>query len=714
MRGGGESRRRPATACSGAGASAGASRGWSPRGSRGGHQDRPATAANDGDEMHYEKRPNWYGSYSTKGLSSMAAVSPRIIDRQAVLSRMEAERLATEQRAKRRPARKGRGASKMKAAGRAMPRQRTIRERRVTGGGGGGGGGDSSATGSATTTGWAEEDDHNTQARGNSNLGTSTPEDQTGVWGPDNWVPTVPPEGEYPVLVTWWDRREAVARMSAKAAEAARARKRMQKAERRKRAAEGEAAERAAESREFAERRAALARHARAVEAFEEYDEDGSGAISFAEFCCVLCTAVGRELGIFELRLLFNQIDQDRSGEINYGEFIEWWSTIDDLEDLLKFTERQAYSYNDTNDDMVLSFLEFKDLLRIFLGMRIGKNKLRRLFISLDLNGDGCVNRREFYAWFERERAAQAAARKAKIAKVAAAKAAAAAAAAAGSPGQDARSPGAPPDFGDEHSSSSSSSMASRKGRKAGRPVPNYGGLAGDSSAVRPPPRRRSSIDMRAAAAAIQVAALRKARAAGPAPPKLDRPWTAFHTRCVGNINVCACLVRGQGGDSSVVFLETIHLTKLLVDALLPSRHFCTINRRSPAREAASQTSVRCLTTYLRCDSSSKKLWCMKEKTYCGKEHETALPYTCKYYLLPQHGWHSIPRTKSSIKNRRSSTRTLRLVDYYGIPSGSIDRRIQQRPLVILLVACFSSPSLPLLQPLSLPSSLLLAHDCVN
>ena len=60
--------------------------------------------------------------------------------------------------------------------------------------------------------------------------------------------------------------------------------------------------------------------------AFSQADKDGNGEIDLLEFR-ELVAALGLELGVAEAEKLFDIIDVDEEGTIDYEEFQDWWTS---------------------------------------------------------------------------------------------------------------------------------------------------------------------------------------------------------------------------------------------------------------------------------------------------------------------------------------------------------------------------------------------------
>jgi len=61
-------------------------------------------------------------------------------------------------------------------------------------------------------------------------------------------------------------------------------------------------------------------------ELFEQNDVDGNGDIDFDEFQSLM-RDLDEALSHRSLEIGFREIDRNRDGRINFGEFLDWWLT---------------------------------------------------------------------------------------------------------------------------------------------------------------------------------------------------------------------------------------------------------------------------------------------------------------------------------------------------------------------------------------------------
>merc|ERR1711972_1212248 len=129
-------------------------------------------------------------------------------------------------------------------------------------------------------------------------------------------------------------------------------------------------------------------------EAFDLFDNDGSGAISVNEL-----TAAMKSLG-FDVKhaVVYNMVadlDSDGSGEIEFGEFLEVMcakitdkNTMEEIDRVFKLFDKDR---NGT--------LEADDLSRVCkeLGEEMSEEDVREVIQRADLDGDGQVGLQDFY-----------------------------------------------------------------------------------------------------------------------------------------------------------------------------------------------------------------------------------------------------------------------------------------------------------------------------
>merc|ERR1711934_260453 len=131
------------------------------------------------------------------------------------------------------------------------------------------------------------------------------------------------------------------------------------------------------------------------TEAFRMFDSDGSGTISCGEFRDV-CLAVGMTPTDDELKALIGELDQDGSGDIYLKEFLTaMQSKTQDPEGEEIIME--AFKIMDADGSGALSHAEMRDVLQ-HLGEKMDDEEITDLINTVDLDGDGEVDLKEFLA----------------------------------------------------------------------------------------------------------------------------------------------------------------------------------------------------------------------------------------------------------------------------------------------------------------------------
>merc|ERR1711971_218601 len=128
-------------------------------------------------------------------------------------------------------------------------------------------------------------------------------------------------------------------------------------------------------------------------EAFDEFDTDGSGAISHKELLGVM-RAMGQNPTEDELLNMILEVDLDGNGTIEFPEFLELMkqkATEDDDAD----TIREAFKIFDRDKDGFISTKELKKVTTM-LGQQLTKEEVEEFMKEADVDGNGKVDYDEF------------------------------------------------------------------------------------------------------------------------------------------------------------------------------------------------------------------------------------------------------------------------------------------------------------------------------
>lgn len=126
---------------------------------------------------------------------------------------------------------------------------------------------------------------------------------------------------------------------------------------------------------------------------FNRFDTDGDGKISASELGNVV-RALGPNVSDQELRFMIEEMDANRDGFVDLGEFARFNHAGDGPargeEDI-----KDAFDIYDMDGDGLISVKELHQVLKR-LGERCSSNDCSRMIDSVDADGDGCVNYDEF------------------------------------------------------------------------------------------------------------------------------------------------------------------------------------------------------------------------------------------------------------------------------------------------------------------------------
>ncbi|KAK2162461.1 hypothetical protein LSH36_98g04005 [Paralvinella palmiformis] len=121
-------------------------------------------------------------------------------------------------------------------------------------------------------------------------------------------------------------------------------------------------------------------------------DKDGDGAISLEEFKDMM-KKFGGNLTNEELQSLISEHDMDKSGQIEFEEFIEMVRKMkaDEGEGGKEDTMRAAFSAFDQDGNGTISATEMREVM-IKLGQDLTDEQIKEMISEADVDGDGQIN----------------------------------------------------------------------------------------------------------------------------------------------------------------------------------------------------------------------------------------------------------------------------------------------------------------------------------
>eukprot|EP00092_Neocalanus_flemingeri_P062616 GFUD01075567.1.p1 GENE.GFUD01075567.1~~GFUD01075567.1.p1 ORF type:complete len:149 (+),score=63.10 GFUD01075567.1:51-497(+) len=136
-----------------------------------------------------------------------------------------------------------------------------------------------------------------------------------------------------------------------------------------------------------------LLQNAEFKEAFDEFDKDGSGAISSKELLGVM-RAMGQNPTEDELNNLVMEVDLDGNGTIDFPEFLEMMkqkaNEVDQEADLM-----EAFKIFDRDKDGYIDMKELKKVTNM-LGSMLSKEEVDEFMAEADVDGNGKLDYDEF------------------------------------------------------------------------------------------------------------------------------------------------------------------------------------------------------------------------------------------------------------------------------------------------------------------------------
>ena len=127
---------------------------------------------------------------------------------------------------------------------------------------------------------------------------------------------------------------------------------------------------------------------------FEIFDINNDGQISFEEFQQVFLNNKYTGINQDEIREIFNSIDTDKNGKIDYTEFIA--SCLQEKIFLNKERLNEAFSIFDKDNNGAITKDEIMRVLKINNEQNKEIEEIEEIIKSIDKNGDGVIDMKEF------------------------------------------------------------------------------------------------------------------------------------------------------------------------------------------------------------------------------------------------------------------------------------------------------------------------------
>ena len=128
-------------------------------------------------------------------------------------------------------------------------------------------------------------------------------------------------------------------------------------------------------------------------EAFSLFDKDGDGKITTKELGTVM-RSLGQNPTEAELQDMINEVDSDKSGSIEFEEFLNLMSRkmqdTDTEEEI-----REAFKVFDKDNNGFISAAELRHVMTN-LGEKLTESEVDEMIREADVDGDGQINYEEF------------------------------------------------------------------------------------------------------------------------------------------------------------------------------------------------------------------------------------------------------------------------------------------------------------------------------
>lgn len=128
------------------------------------------------------------------------------------------------------------------------------------------------------------------------------------------------------------------------------------------------------------------------IKLFQKFDRNMDGYISLSELKKGMGSSDNEEI----IKIM-ESVDTDRNGEINYNEFIT--ATMDKKQINNSFSIEKAFNFFDKDKNGQIEKEELQSILQGSELNHVETNIIKEILLEWDINGDGVVDRDEFYRW---------------------------------------------------------------------------------------------------------------------------------------------------------------------------------------------------------------------------------------------------------------------------------------------------------------------------
>ena len=130
-------------------------------------------------------------------------------------------------------------------------------------------------------------------------------------------------------------------------------------------------------------------------EVFDLFDFKKKGSLSTEDICIVM-RKLGANPSEKDLQEIFNEVDKDRSGKIDFNEFLDLFIKKikdSDMEDDLI----EAFKIFDKDENGIINAKELKDVMDMLGGgVELSEKEANEFINEADTDGDGYINYYEF------------------------------------------------------------------------------------------------------------------------------------------------------------------------------------------------------------------------------------------------------------------------------------------------------------------------------
>ena len=141
-----------------------------------------------------------------------------------------------------------------------------------------------------------------------------------------------------------------------------------------------------------------------AKDIFREMDRDGTGYVKISEMK-KFTHRLGQPLDDERVQAIFESMDKNRDGKINFDDFMEWFSDEETRRGIKSYFRSKTIQIFNEIDIKNHGYLDEEEIrnISIQLGQHLSDRKIKQIFVEMDTDHTGKVDIEHFIAWMDKD-----------------------------------------------------------------------------------------------------------------------------------------------------------------------------------------------------------------------------------------------------------------------------------------------------------------------